>query len=176
MIIGMFFDTLVSQKKWKILVICLGVVIVCALSARTIIRNSDWRTEDSLWVATARISPNDPHSWNNMGDVYSRHGQYEKSIEAFTRATKINPNYADAYHNIGNTYLSMKKYEEAIPFFEKAVSINPNLWQSYQNLAFIAVAKKDNQKAIEYLDKAILINPTNLDLKKMLQKLQRDDL
>ena len=175
-IIGMFFDTLVSQKKWKILVICLGVVIVCALSARTIIRNSDWRTEDSLWVATARISPNDPHSWNNMGDVYSRHGQYEKSIEAFTRATKINPNYADAYHNIGNTYLSMKKYEEAIPFFEKAVSINPNLWQSYQNLAFIAVAKKDNQKAIEYLDKAILINPTNLDLKKMLQKLQRDDL
>lgn len=160
-LVGVLFDALLSHKRWNVLVTCFGVVLVLALSTRTMIRNNEWRTEDSLWIATAIASPGDPHSWNNMGDVYGRHGEYEKSIEAFTNATKINPNYADAYHNIGHTYIQMQKYEEAIPFFEKALSINPNLWQSYQNLAFIAAAKKDYQKAIGYFKKAIAINPND---------------
>lgn len=172
-LVGMAFDVLVSYKKWNVFGICFGVAVVFALCARTIIRNNDWRTEDSLWIATAIASPGDPHSWNNMGDVYARHGEYEKSIEAFTNATNINPNYADAYHNIGHTYMQMKRYDEAIPLFEKALSINPHLWQSYQNLAFIAVAQKDSQKAIEYLDKAILINSNDPDLKTMREKIEQ---
>jgi len=163
-VVGMMFDALLSIKRWHVVGVCLATVVVIVLCTRTIVRNNDWRTEDSLWVATAIASPGDPHSWNNMGDVYSRHGEYEKSIEAFTQATKINPNYADAYHNIGNTYVHMKKYEEAVPFFEKALSINPNLWQSYQDLAFIAVAKKEYQKAIEYFKKALAINPEDVVL------------
>lgn len=158
-VVGIMFDHLLSSKRWNVVVTCFVVVVVLALCARTIVRNNDWRTEDSLWVATAISSPTDPHSWNNMGDVYGRHGEYEKSIEAFTRATQINPNYADAYHNIGNTYVHMKKYQEAIPFFEKALSINPSLWESYQDLAFIAVANKEYDKAIGLFEKAVAINP-----------------
>lgn len=161
---GMMFDSLLSIKKWNVVVTCFVVVVVLALCTRTIVRNNDWRTEDSLWVMTAISSPTDPHSWNNMGDVYSRHGEYEKSIEAFTRATKINPNYADAYHNIGNTYLYMKKYEEAVPFFEKALSINPNLWQSYQDLALIYAAQKEYARAIQVIEQALGINSTDVVL------------
>ncbi len=160
-LVGMMFDALLSRKRWNVLVICFGVMIVLALSTRTMIRNNDWRTEDSLWVATARISPYDPHSWNNMGDVYGKRGEYDKSIEAFTRATNIKPNYADAYHNIGKTYVLMKKYDEALPFFEKALSINPRLWQSYQNLAVVSVSKKEYDKAISYIEQAIKINPVD---------------
>jgi Tfp pilus assembly protein PilF len=163
-VVGMGIDTLLSIKRWYVAGVCLTTVVVLALCTRTIVRNNDWRTEDSLWIATAIVSPDNEHSWNNMGDVYSRHGEYEKSIEAFTRATKINPNYADAYHNIGNTYVHIKKYDEAVPFFEKALSINPNLWQSYQDLAVVAVAQKDYQKAIVYFEKAIAINPNNVVL------------
>lgn len=163
-VVGMLFDAILSRKRWNVVGICLIAVVALALSMRTIVRNNDWRTEDSLWVATAIVSPDDPHSWNNMGDVYGRHGEYEKSIEAFTRAIQMNPNYADAYHNIGNTYVYMKKYQEAVPFFEKALSINPNLWQSYQDLAFIAVADKEYPKAIEYFKQALVINPNEVVL------------
>lgn len=158
-VMGMVFDRLLSSKKWKVPVYIIGVVIFLALSTRTIIRNSEWRNGDTLWLATVKRSPEAQNSWNNLGNVYSRHGEYEKSIEAFTQATRINPNYADAYHNIGSSYVQMKKYEEAIPFFEKALYINPNLWQSYQNLGFIAVANKEYPKAIEYFEKALTINP-----------------
>ena len=158
-VVGMIFDTLLSIKRWYVVGVCAITVVILALCTRTIVRNNDWRTEDSLWVATAMVSPDNEHSWNNMGDVYSRHGEYEKSIEAFTRATRINPNYADAYHNIGNTYIQMKKYNEAAPFFEQALSINPNLWQSYQDLAIVALANKQYPQAIAYFKKAIAINP-----------------
>lgn len=163
-VVGIVFDRLLSIKKWKVLVYIAGIVVLLALSTRTIIRNSEWRDGDTLWLATVRRSPEAQNSWNNLGNVYSRHGQYEKSIEAFTHATKINPNYADAYHNIGSSYLQMKKYEDAIPFFEKALSINPNLWQSYQNLGFIAVANKEYPKAIAYFEKALTINAQEVAL------------
>jgi Tfp pilus assembly protein PilF len=158
-IVGMGIDILISRKRWYVVGVCLTTVVILALCTRTIVRNNDWRTQDSLWVATVMVSPDNEHSWNNMGDVYSRHGEYEKSIEAFTRATRINPQYADAYHNIGNTYLYMKKYDEAVPFFEKALSINPNLWQSYQDLAIVVLANKEYPQAISYFKKAIAISP-----------------
>ena len=172
---AMLFERIVSSKKWGIAVIgiCLGITVVIALGTRTIIRNSEWRTADSLWVATLRESPEDPNSWNNMGDVYGRHGLYDKSIEAFTQATIIDPRDSDAYHNIGRTYAVMKKYEEAVPYFEKALSINPNLWQSYQELAVIAAEKKEYQKALEYTEKAVNINPSSSALQHNVQLLHR---
>jgi hypothetical protein len=172
-LIAMVFNRVISSKKWKVVLTCVGIIVVIALCTRTLVRNSEWSSQDTLWVATLRESPEDPQSWNNMGDVYARHGEFDKSIEAFTQATKLNPNYADAYHNIGNTYLQMKKYDEAVPFFEKAVSINPNLWQSYQDLAVIAAEKKEYQQALSYIDQALKINPTDPTLLQNVQVLRR---
>ncbi len=166
------FERIVSVKKWEVSGVVAGVIILIALSIRTIVRGSEWRTTDSLYAATLRESPEEPRSWNNMGDVYARHGEFDKSIEAFTQAVTINPQYADAYHNIGNTYIQMKKYDEAVPYFEKALSINPNLWQSYQDLAGIAVEKKEYQKALGYIEQALAINPADASLKQNAQALR----
>ena len=169
---AILFDRIVSLRKWELVGTCVGIIILIALCTRTMIRNSEWRSGDSLWVATLRESPEDAKSWNNMGDVYSRHAEFDKSIEAFTQATKINPKYADAYHNIGNTLVEMKKYDEAVPYFEKALSINPNLWQSYQELAAIAAEKKEYQQALRYIEQALAINPADVSLQENAQGLR----
>jgi len=156
---AMLFDTLLNSKRLNVLAVC-GLVVCCvALGTRTIVRNNDWRTEDSLWISTAIVSSNNELSWNNMGDVFARHGEFDKSIGAFQRAIEINPKYADAYHNLGNTYVMMEAYDRAIPYFEKALSIRPNLWQSYQELGRIAYVKKEFDKAVEYFEQAIAIRP-----------------
>ena len=93
-LVGMVFDALLSKKRWKLPIICLGVVVVFALCARTIVRNNDWRDAEHLWVATAISSPGDPHSWNNMGDVYGNRGEYEKVLKhsnGLSRFTQITP-------------------------------------------------------------------------------------
>jgi len=141
--------------------VLLGIILIyLAFITRTIIRNRDWTSEDTLWIATAQISPTVPYTWNNMGDVYSRHGDLEKAAESFQRAIRLNPKYADAHHNLGQTYRTMGEVGDAILMYEKALVYNPNLWQSHASLAAIYYAKKDYQMALNHIEQALKIVPS----------------
>lgn len=135
------------------------VSIVIVLSGRTFIRNFDWKDEDSLWLATAKASPTSSKAWNNMGDYYGRHGEMQKSFEAFVKATELNPSYSDAWHNAGNTLVQVGKYDESIPYFEKSLQFNPNLIEAYNNLALVYHKKGDQVKSMEMINKSLAINP-----------------
>lgn len=140
------------------------IILIIALGVRTILRNIDWKNEDNLWVATAKTSPSDPKTHNNMGDVYFRHKDYEKAAMEFSTAIKLKSNYADAYHNLGNTFYHMQKYNEAVASYQKALSINPNIWQSYQNIAIIYFNHNNFEKAREYMEQAVKLQPANAQL------------
>jgi len=48
------------------------------------------------------------------GSVYSKSGEHQKSIEAYTKAIELDPQGTYAYYNRGNTYRKIGKYQEAI--------------------------------------------------------------
>jgi len=152
----------ISRAKlgWNISYILL-VAILISLSARTIVRNRDWKNQDTLWLATAKTSPSSPQNHNNSGDYYGRHGNLEKAVEEFKRAIELNPRYGDAYHNLANTYQQMGKAELAIENYQDALSFNPNLWQSYQNLAAIYFSQQKYELALQEIQNAIKTNPKN---------------
>ncbi len=152
--VGYVLEKLVSQKKFETVTWLIFYIILLSLTARTIVRNFDWKNEDTLWLATAKTSPSDPKTHNNLGDYYGRHGNLEKAAEEFKKAIQLKPNYADAYHNLANTYYQMGKLDLALKMYKKALSINPNLWQSYLGIAQVYQKKKDFKKAQEYLQKA----------------------
>lgn len=175
--VAIFFDWALEKSEkmgenYKIAVYSLIILIISALSIRTVLRNIDWKNEDNLWIATAKVSPSGPNIHNNLGDVYGRQGNLEKSAEEFEKAIKINPNYADAYHNLGNVYRDMKKYDLALENYQKALSINPNIWQSYQNIAAIYFDQNDLQKAYEMIKKALEINPSDQKLQQNLKVIE----
>ncbi len=133
--------------------------IVVLLSIRTIVRNADWESHDTLWLATAKTSPSSPQNHNNLGDYYGRHGDLKRSAEEFQIAIKLNPQYADAYHNLGSAYRDMGNLDLAIENYQKALTFNPTLWQSYYNLAAIYYYQKKYAAADEFLSKAKKLNP-----------------
>jgi protein O-mannosyl-transferase len=148
------------------------VLIVGGLSVRTVIRNRDWKNEDTLWMATAAVAPSGQQIHNNLGDVYARQGNYQKAVEEFTLATQINPNYADAYHNLANTYQAMGQNDLALENYQKAASINPQLWQSYQNMAAIYFAQGNFDLAEENIKKALEANPSDQNLQENLKLIE----
>ena len=150
-------------KNKNIIWVFLAVIII-ALSTRTIIRNKDWETADYLWISTAKYSPHSSQNHNNLGDLFSRRGEYEKAIQEFEIAISLKSNYSDAYHNLGNTYLHIGEYEKAFESYQKAISFNPYLWQSHQNLAGLYFEKEDYNNAEEHFKKAIQVNPSNDEL------------
>jgi tetratricopeptide (TPR) repeat protein len=139
-------------------------LILAALVTRTIIRNKDWKNQDTLWLAAAKTSPSSPQNHNNLGDLYGRHGNLDKAIEEFKKAIALNPRYADAYHNLANIYVGKKQIDEAIKNYQLAIKFNPQLWQSYQSLAIIYFQKQEFDLSEQYFKKAIAINPRNPNL------------
>lgn len=148
-------------KKTSLIIFSL---ILLLLSARTIVRNFDWKNQDTLWLATAKTSPSSAQNHNNLGDLYARWGDLEKAAEESKTAVKLNPRYGDAYHNLANIYHQMGKADLAIENYQKALFLNPNLWQSYQNLAAIYFLQEKFNLAYDYLQKAIILNPKNSNL------------
>lgn len=130
------------------------ISIALIFSLRTVARNLDWRTADTLWIATAKASPLSPKAHNNMGDVYYRQRNLVQAATEFNRAIELKPDYADGYHNLANTYQNMGRIEEAIANYQKAVKFNPYLWQSYQNLGAIYFQLGEQELSREYLNKA----------------------
>jgi hypothetical protein len=160
-VIAYIFYKLSEYKKIRTGVYMVFWLIIIALSVRTIIRNTDWKSEETLWFATAKTSPSGSTIHNNLGNVYSLKGDYEKSIEEFKLAIQINPTYGDAYHNIGNVYYQIQKLPEAAENYRKALELNPRLWQSHQNLAAVYYNQGRYDLADEEIKKALEINPGN---------------
>jgi tetratricopeptide (TPR) repeat protein len=159
LVLGVFFSWLIQKNKglgWTIV-----ILVILSLSIRTIIRNADWKNQDTLWVSMIRTSPSSPQNHNNLGDMYGRQGDMERAVVEFQKAIELNPQYGDAYHNLGNTYQQMEKYDLALESFQKAISFNPNLWQSYANIGVIYYQQKQYPKAESSLLQAIKIFPTN---------------
>ncbi|MBT6401660.1 tetratricopeptide repeat protein [candidate division WWE3 bacterium] len=144
------------------------VLIAGAYSARTFVRNNEWRTRKSLWEATARVVPLSARTYNNLGDVYAVEENMEASVEAFLKAIELDPNYADATHNLGLTYYKMGELDRATAQFQASLEINPNLLPAYVHLSMVEFDKQNLGKAKEYLEKSLEINPNYTRARQLL--------
>ena len=144
-------------KKYPQILLAVSGILILFLSIRTITRNQDWRTRETLWVATAKVSPGSPKAWNNMGDIYAGKKDFQNAIKAFQQAIELRPDYVDAHHNVGVTYLQMKDFDNAIVWFEKALAIHP-IPQTYNDLGVAYYNKGNMAKAEESFKKAIGLN------------------
>ena len=156
----LIYERLIGKKVPKGVNITILVILLLALGTRTIVRNRDWKSEDSLWLSMEKISPSSDQNHNNLGDLYSRRKEWDKAIEEFKKAVTINPRYSYAFHNLGNAYLYSDRLDEATKYYNKALEINPMIWQTYLQLAVISVKKNDLKSAEEIVLKGIKVNPT----------------
>jgi tetratricopeptide (TPR) repeat protein len=162
--VGFYFSKLYDKKSTRHAAVAIGVIILALFAVRTMVRNTEWKNEDVLWVATVKSSPTSPNAHNNMGDVYSRHGRHDLAAQEFARAIELKQDYGDAYHNLGNALQNQGKLTEAKEWYNKTLEINPNIWQTYAQLASIAAEEQDYIKAEEYLKKSQSLSPNNPDI------------
>ncbi len=75
-------------------------------------------------VQTARKSKD---QWFNEGRTYHQAQQYQKAIDAYSRAIALDPSYVWAYYNRGNAYSDLKQYKEAVADYDRALALDPSL-------------------------------------------------
>ncbi|EFN60712.1 Transmembrane and TPR repeat-containing protein CG4341 [Camponotus floridanus] len=68
------------------------------MSAKTLVRNADWRDEESLYRSALHVNP--PKAYGNLGSILSEQGRIAEAEEAFVQALRYRPNMADVHYNL----------------------------------------------------------------------------
>ena len=80
--------------------------------------------EDIVTLLTSEVEPDDADTYNAHGIAYGENGEFDKAIEAFTKAIKLNSDAANVYSNRGLVYCNQGKFHEAIDDFNIAIISN----------------------------------------------------
>ncbi len=151
-----------SKKIGKVLVLLIFSSIIMIYAARTILRNEDWKNNQSFWRRELKLSPRSPDAHNNMGVIHIKEGNLSGAIKEFKEAIRLNKNYYNAYNNLGLIYKDLGRIDEALMFFSKAIEVNPRRPLAYYNIGRVYFRFRRIPDAISSFEKAIENNPNYL--------------
>lgn len=133
-----------------------------ACAARTIVRNTEWRNELSLFEATVRDSPTSSRALSNLGRAHLEAGDTRRAADLNARALSLaaTPRQAATAHaNLGLTYYTDGRHQEAVDECRRAIEANGPDAIVYANLAAALVALGRPKEAEEALARAIATDP-----------------
>ncbi len=136
-------------------------LLLIIYSTRTISRTRDWKDSETLWKVTLNHSPDSYRAHNNMGNVYSDKGLYDKAISEYLISIKLNPKNEITYQNLGNVYLTQKRLDNAIHAYRSAIKYNEGFIKAYLSLGVAYFYKREFRMAISTWEEALKIDPRN---------------
>ncbi|MBN1625311.1 MAG: TonB family protein [Deltaproteobacteria bacterium] len=97
------------------------------------------------------------------GVEYRNKGEYDKAIEAFSKALNISGRYSIAYYCMGIAYMKKGDYVKAMTDFDKSIEMDPDTAIYYQNRGDLYAIQENYQKAIDDYNKAVKLDKSLVD-------------
>jgi len=135
------------------------IILLIALSARTVIRNRDWRDNFTLFAADTRSVPGSARAHGNLGREYMKRGQLQAARSEFQTALAIWDNYPVTLENYGLVESCLGHYDNARRLLESALSKTEKGSLDYDltevSLAAQLIKLGRTEEALELLDQVI---------------------
>jgi len=90
-------------------------------------RSHDFEKAAKFANQLVRIEPNEPKTWNDLGDEYANCGRYEEAIMAYNKAAQLDPNWPWPHICLAFTYKDLHRYNEAIEEVEQVIKLEPDV-------------------------------------------------
>ena len=166
--------------NYKILTLSLLFGVLSAFSVKTILRNTDWKNNETLFLKDADSSPNSARTTWAACEIYRTKAEKEQdevlrnklldqSIIYGERCIGIYPDYATAYISLGFPYYYKGNLDKAAELWLKSYqldSISPQaricmnvLSKDYYNRGNLLTEKGQTREAIMNYSKATDLNP-----------------
>ncbi len=96
---------------------------------------------------------------NNLGVIYSKHGDYENAAEQYRKARQLDSRFPAAYYNHGNDLLKQGKHRKAVRRFSKSLKLyRTDAWAlNNRGLAYLKLDRSD--EARDDFEAALRIDP-----------------
>jgi tetratricopeptide (TPR) repeat protein len=161
-LIGTIYLSVINKIKIPKMLIFLAVVIIFGLlSARTFIRNFDWKDDMTLFFHDIQIEDNyDIEIF--LGNEYLNAGNYNKALFYLNRSVKARPNELNL-HNLGVIYERMDDLQKAQEYYHQALNAkdykifypHKHDLSSYNSYASLLVFYGDPNDAVQFINEGL---------------------
>lgn len=134
-------------------------IILVFYGARTVIRNKDWRNNETLFKAAAAESPNSLLTRTGLGAVYIRKDEWGKAEEQLTIARNIHEDNSHLQNLLGILEDHKGNFKLAEERFKRSIELNSDAINAYINLAELQIKQQRFKEAGENFLKVIDFTP-----------------
>jgi len=106
-------------------------------------------------------------AYSLKGDICQQTQQYDKSAEAYQKATELNAWSFHDFFNLGKVYEVMKKFAEAVRAYARACELQPEHLQAHINTARCYNELQQYDQALLYAQHAEQIDPNVTELQQI---------
>jgi Flp pilus assembly protein TadD len=147
--------SLPARSIFRVAAVCLILI----LSVLTFQRARVFASQEKLMRDTLAKNPAAWTSYNDLGIVLAKRGDYVAAINEFQNSLRCNPGYADARLNLGVALLLQGRPAEAEPQFLEVLKVKPYEPAAHRQLAEILVEQGRDQAALYHLKVALAFKP-----------------
>ena len=100
------------------------------------------------------LDPRLERAYSGLGVLYTKLGQLDRALEAFSTAIELDPTLIRAYYGMARTYVRAGRYEEARDALERLLAILPHDARALASLGNVLARLGDENEAIAAWSKA----------------------
>ncbi|MFC1668302.1 tetratricopeptide repeat protein [Chlamydiota bacterium] len=141
------------------LILTVILLYIIYLSFQTILQNSYWKNQKSIYKYTLKHNPRSTRLCNNLGIIYAHEGKNKLALDMYNKALLINPRNTETYYNVGNLLTKMGQFIEAEKYYLKAIDTEPNNAKAHYCLGNLYARLNKSKKAINHYNHALSSNP-----------------
>lgn len=126
-------------------------------------RSLDMVSADLSRLSREAAARKDAAAQYDIGNAYSRLGQFEYAAEAYDQAIRLGMKDPDLYNELGIAYGEMGRYEEAVRAFKQAVRMRPDLAEAHNNIGLTYYRMGRHEEAVKSFRRAINYQPAGAE-------------
>lgn len=100
-------------------------LILTLYAIKCLLRNQDWKDEESIFLAGLKVNQNNAKLWNNVGHALESKKDYLNALKYFKQATVVQNDDIGAHINVGRTLNHLQMFQEAEQAYLTAKSLLP---------------------------------------------------
>jgi tetratricopeptide (TPR) repeat protein len=135
------------------------VSLALGFGALTIRRNTDYRTDLSIWWDTLAKRPNNAAAHCSFGNALTSRGRSAEAMAEYRRALQINPNYTEALVNLGDALTESGNAVDALSYLEAATRFRPRHPEAHLNLGVALDYLGRTDEAMPHYELALRLKP-----------------
>ncbi len=154
-LIGLLIQVLnIEKQRYKRLIFTAAVLLILVFSIRTIVRNSNWHNNMTLFTHDSQVMDNYLLE-DFLGTEFFYRKQYQQSLEHYYKTLRLYPR-EDAYLSIATVYKYSGNFGEAKEFYNRAIKNQKNyLLDSYRNLSAVMLIDDPPEQSKEFITNAL---------------------